>query len=179
MELNTDRLILREIDSSAVPDIHSLHLAPEVDEFNTLGIPADIKETEQFLAPLIDDRLVRPRRKYAWVIDEKSSNGFIGFIGINLSENRRFCLGEIYFKLMPASWGKGYATESAKAVIRFGFEQLKLHRIEAGVATENKASIRVLEKLGMTREGMRRKILPIRGQWKDNYHYALLETDEW
>jgi ribosomal-protein-alanine N-acetyltransferase len=64
-------------------------------------------------------------------------------------------------------------------VIRFGFEELELHRIEAGVATENKASIRVLEKLGMTQEGKRRKILPIRGQWKDNYHYALLEDDEW
>ena len=177
-ELDTHRLLLRELEASAVHDIHLLHLLPEVDEFNTLGIPADIKETEQYLAPIIDGRLVRPRRKYGWTINEKSSNRFIGYIGLNLSADR-FRLGEIYFKLMPASWGNGYATESAKAVIRFGFEQLQLHRIEAGVATENKASIRVLEKLGMTREGTRRKILPIRGQWKDNFHYAILETDEW
>ena len=78
---------------------------------------------------------------------------------------------------MPAFWGKGYATEVVKTIIKFGFENLKLHRIEAGVATENTRSIRVLEKAGMIREGSRRKILPIRGTWKDNYHYAILEDD--
>ncbi|MDR1201453.1 MAG: GNAT family N-acetyltransferase [Tannerellaceae bacterium] len=48
---------------------------------------------------------------------------------------------------------------------------------EAGVATENIRSIKVLEKSGMIREGLRRKILPIRGEWKDNYHYAIVEND--
>ena len=52
-----------------------------------------------------------------------------------------------------------------------------LHKVEAGVATENKKSVKVLEKTGMTREGLRRKILPIRGEWKDNYHYAIVEDD--
>jgi RimJ/RimL family protein N-acetyltransferase len=61
--------------------------------------------------------------------------------------------------------------------LKFGFESLHLHRIEAGTATENINSIRVLEKIGMTREGRRRKILPIRGEWYDNYHYAILEDD--
>jgi len=54
-------------------------------------------------------------------------------------------------------------------------EKFNLHKVEAGVATENHRSIRVLEKAGMTREGLRRKILPIRGEWKDNYHYAIVE----
>ena len=80
---------------------------------------------------------------------------------------------------MPIYWGRGYATEAAKRVIRFGFEMLNLHRIEAGVATENKRSIKVLEKAGMSIEGIRRKILPIRGNWVDNYHYAILEDDPW
>jgi len=178
MQLNAERLILREVEWSDLDDIHSLHSLPEVDEFNTLGIPADKKETERFLASLIDDKQTQPRKRYSWVIVERSSDKFVGVVGLNLSADK-FRLGEIYYKLMPISWGKGYATEAAKAVVRFGFEELELHRIEAGVATENKASIRVLEKLGMTQEGKRRKILPIRGQWKDNYHYALLEDDEW
>lgn len=59
--------------------------------------------------------------------------------------------------------------------MKFGFERLLLHRIEAGVATENIASIR--EKIGMQNEGIRRKTLPIRGEWKDNFHYAVLEDD--
>ncbi|MDB4584898.1 GNAT family N-acetyltransferase, partial [Draconibacterium sp.] len=68
-------------------------------------------------------------------------------------------------------------TETARALINFGFKQCKLHRIEAGVATKNKASVRVLEKSGMTCEGIRRKILPIRGEWKDNFHYAIIENE--
>ena len=89
----------------------------------------------------------------------------------------KFKLGEIYYKLSPVHWGKGYATEVSKALIKSGFEHFELHKVEAGVATENLASIKVLEKSGMTREGLRRKILPIRGEWKDNYHYAIVEDD--
>lgn len=61
--------------------------------------------------------------------------------------------------------------------MKYGFEELHLHRIEAGVATENIASIKVLEKIGMQREGLRRKVLPIRGKWVDNFHYAILKED--
>jgi ribosomal-protein-alanine N-acetyltransferase len=56
-----------------------------------------------------------------------------------------FKLGEIYYKLLPTKWGAGYATELSKALIKSGFEIFKLHKIEAGVSTENIASIRVLE----------------------------------
>ena len=62
--------------------------------------------------------------------------------------------------------------------MRKGFDDFDLQKVEAGVATENIKSIRVLEKTGMTREGLRRKILPIRGEWKDNFHYAIVRTDE-
>lgn len=62
-------------------------------------------------------------------------------------------------------------------VLDFGFGVLKLHRIEAGCAVDNIASIKVLEKAGMTKEGMKRKKLPIRGKWKDNYFFAILEED--
>ena len=89
----------------------------------------------------------------------------------------RFKSGEFYYKFYPEFWGNGYATETAKAMINTGFTNLKLHRIEAGVATQNHASIRVLEKCGMKREGLHRKILPIRGEWKDNYHYAIVEDE--
>jgi len=55
--------------------------------------------------------------------------------------------------------------------------EMKLHKLEAGVATGNIASVKVLEKTGMIREGLRRKILPIRGKWMDNYHYGIVEDD--
>ena len=63
-------------------------------------------------------------------------------------------------------------------MVDFGFGELKLHRIQAGCAVENLSSIKVLEKNGFRYEGRRRKILPLKSGWVDNYEYAILETDE-
>ena len=176
MNLESERLNLIEVTWNDVDDIHKLHSYEEVDEFNTLGLPKDIDETREVIRPMMEDRDVDIRKLYFWKIITKQDNEFVGIAGMNLSVNK-FKLGEIYYKFMPGHWGKGYATESAKTLIQFGFRHLKLHRIEAGVATENIKSIRVLEKIGMTQEGIRRKILPIRGEWKDNFHYAIVEND--
>jgi ribosomal-protein-alanine N-acetyltransferase len=175
--LESERLELHEITWNDTENIHSLHSIPAVDEYNTLGIPQNIEETKSFMAPLIADQTCSQRKKYCWIIYQKIRKKFIGLAGMNLSADR-FQSGEIYYKLLPKHWGKGYATEVAKALIIFGFTQLNLHRIIAGVAIDNYRSIHVLEKVGMIREGIGRKILPIRGVWKDNYYYAIVEDDE-
>ena len=174
--LETERLRLSEITMEDLENVHQLLSVPAVDEYNTLGIPATIKETKEIITPWIKARLKIPRDSYTWKIIIKETGQFIGLAGFSLSNNK-FRLGEIYFKLHPDFWGRGYATETAKRLIRAGFENFNLHKVEAGVATENIRSIRVLEKAGMTREGLRRKILPIRGEWKDNYHYAIVSGD--
>jgi ribosomal-protein-alanine N-acetyltransferase len=176
MELKTKRLILREITWDDLEDIHRLHSIPEVDKYNTLGIPKNIEETKEVIRPIIEDQKLEIRKLYLWKVLRKDSREFIGIAGMNLSLNK-FKLGEIYFKLTPSQWGNGYATEISKRLIVAGFRDFQLHKVEAGVSTENIASIRVLEKSGMIREGLRRKILPIRGEWKDNYHYAIVEDD--
>ena len=175
--IETERLILSEISMTDLENIHELHSIPEVDEFNTLGIPKTIDETEKWIKPIIQSRFKTPRDSYTWKICLKDTNKFIGLAGYTLS-NDKFKLGEIYYKLHPDYWGNGYATEIAKRLVKKGFDDFDLHKVEAGVATENIKSIRVLEKIGMTREGLRRKILPIRGEWKDNYHYAIVKTDK-
>jgi ribosomal-protein-alanine N-acetyltransferase len=176
MDILTTRLILIESDWVHTEYIHKLHSYPEVDEFNTLGIPKSIDETEKVMRAAIEDKKNAVRTQISWTIFLKSTNEFIGAAGMHLSADK-FKLGEIYYKLLPAFWGNGYATEIAKGLIKFGFEKMNLHKVEAGVQTENIRSIRVLEKAGMTREGLRRKILPIRGEWKDNYLYGIVEDD--
>ena len=178
MELNTDRLIIREVTWDDLDDIFILESSPEVDEFNTLGIPDDKNVTREHLRPFIRDQKAKVRKKYCWTIRFQATGKFIGLAGMTLTADR-FKMGEIWYNLMHSHWGNGYATEVARRLIRFGFEDLNLHRIEAGVATENKRSIKVLENAGMSIEGIRRKILPIRGDWVDNYHYAILEDDPW
>ncbi|WP_420602343.1 GNAT family N-acetyltransferase [Flagellimonas sp.] len=176
MNIESERLRLQEISWDDLSDIHKLHSNPEVDKYNTLGIPKDIEETKEVIRPLIEAQKSEKRKSYFWKIVVKNTDIFIGIAGINLSLNK-FKLGEIYYKLLPSSWGNGYATEVSKTLIKSGFKDFNLHKVEAGVSTDNIASIRVLEKSGMTREGLRRKILPIRGEWKDNYHYAIVEDD--
>jgi RimJ/RimL family protein N-acetyltransferase len=176
MEIITERLLLREIGWNDLEDIHRLHSIPEVDEFNTLGIPKDLDETRELMRPDIETGKKEVQNRYTWRIVLAHTGDFIGLAGMTLS-NDKYRLGEIYYKLLPDHWGKGYATEVARSLILTGFDKFHLHKVEAGVATDNERSIRVLEKVGMTREGLRRKILPIRGQWRDNYHYAIVEDD--
>ena len=63
-------------------------------------------------------------------------------------------------------------------MIDYGFDKLNLHRIQAGCAVENTGSIKVLEKVGMKREGRGRQILPLKSGWSDNFEYSILETDK-
>ena len=177
MEIITERLLLREITWNDLENIHRLHSIPEVDEHNTLGIPKDIDETRELIRPDIEAKGKDPQNRHSWRIILQNSGEFIGLAGMTLS-NDKFKLGEIYYKLLPDYWGKGYATEVARQLVITGFNTFHLHKVEAGVATENERSIRVLEKAGMTREGLRRKVLPIRGGWKDNFHYAIVEDDD-
>lgn len=177
MDIESSRLRLKEVSWDDLEDVHRLHSIPEVDEFNTLGLPKDLAETREVMREFIEGGDAQPRKFYAWMIQKKDTGENIGLTGLILSADK-FRLGEIFYKLDPAFWQHGYATETARALIRAGFDNFGLHKVEAGVATGNERSIRVLEKAGMLREGLRRKILPIRGQWVDAYHYAIVE-DEW
>lgn len=176
MVIESNRLLLTEITWDDLENIHALHSIPEVDEFNTLGIPKNIEETREVIRPIIEELRSAKRYHISWKIEIKDSLDFIGLAGMVLSADKyRSC--EIYYKFSPSYWSNGYATEVSKALIKFGFEEFKMHIVGAGVATKNIQSIKVLEKSGMTREGLRRKVLPIRGEWLDNYEYSILEDD--
>jgi RimJ/RimL family protein N-acetyltransferase len=86
--------------------------------------------------------------------------------------------GYIGYLVHPDYQRQGVATEVAQLLLRFGFEELGLHRIEATCDPRNLASKRVLEKLGMTLEGTRRQNLLIRDGWRDSLLFGILE-DEW
>lgn len=156
--------------------IHTLHSLREVEEYNTIGIPRHTGDTLEVMLSAIEDIHMSTRLHFGWTIWSNATAEFVGEGGMHLSGDR-FQRGEIHYSLMPSHWKKGYATEAVKRIISFGFAELKLHRIQAGVAAENIRSIHVLEKAGMTREGFLRKSLPIRNQWYDSYQYAILEDD--
>ncbi len=177
MQISTERLVLRFIELSDLEPVHELHSLPETDQFNALGIPEDISVTRSIIESWIAATKLPEIENYTFVIEHKSNKAFIGLFGLKLG-TKKYQRGEVWFKIHKNHWKRGYATEALKAVIRFGFETLHLHRIEAGCAVDNIGSISVLEKAGMIREGRARKILPLKSGWADNFGYSILETDK-
>jgi [ribosomal protein S5]-alanine N-acetyltransferase len=172
--LETERLQLSPLIEGDVPEIHAMNSMEEVARFNTIGIPASIEVTRTMLGPIIEGK--GEGKNLAWVVRLKADGSFVGEIGMNLKPER-YRSGEVFYSLHPNLWGHGYAFEAVKSVVDHGFSTMNLHRIEAGVAVDNLRSIKLLEKLGMTLEGRHRKILPIRGDFSDNFHYAVLDID--
>jgi RimJ/RimL family protein N-acetyltransferase len=86
--------------------------------------------------------------------------------------------GEIGWSMHPDVHGRGLATEGAAEVLRLGFDELGLHRIEAGADSRNTPSIRVMEKLGMRREALFVENECFKGEWAGDVIYAILES-EW
>jgi len=172
----TERLKLRLVEMADLEAIHLLHHLSETDQYNTLGIPKDLEETNLIVDGWINDHQKKHIKNYTFTV-ELEKGGFIGLIALKLSSSK-FNSAEVWYKINVEHWNKGYATEAIKAVISFGINRLKLHRIEAGCAVENLASIRVLEKAGMTQEGRKRQILPLKTGWMDSFEFAILD-EEW
>jgi RimJ/RimL family protein N-acetyltransferase len=167
---------MRDLFLGDLSDVHLLLTRPETDKYNTLGIPETIQRTEYLLTEWIIAQSEQPRMLFVFALENRNNNHWMGLIGLQLRE-LKFRSAEIWFKILPANWGDGFATESLNRMLAFAFRELNLHRVEAGCAVGNIASARVLEKAGMEREGIKRKILPIRGEWADAYAYAILEED--
>lgn len=175
--ISTQRTVLRLVEEKDLDALHALHSIPEVDAFNTLGIPKNIEETKAVLAMCIEGNRESEINNYTYAITLKDSDEFIGLFGYKLA-SKKYQSGEVWYKLHPSHWGKGIATEVLRTMLDFGFETLQLHRIVAGCAVDNIGSIKVLERVGMIKEGRCRQLLPLKTGWSDNFEYAMLASDK-
>ncbi|WP_286924811.1 MULTISPECIES: GNAT family N-acetyltransferase [Lysinibacillus] len=121
--------------------------------------------------------LMDSKREFTFGIYELGTNNLIGHIALYAVKRLPYSSAFVGYAMDEIYIGKGIVTEAVKMVVRFAFDQIGLHRVEAYVSTQNNASIRVLEKSGFQREGLLRKLLYINGQWVDHYMYACLEDE--
>jgi RimJ/RimL family protein N-acetyltransferase len=84
---------------------------------------------------------------------------------------------EVGFWIRRKFWGRGFGTDALRAVCRFGFRSLALHRIEANVVVGNIGSRRALEKVGFRLEGRRRQAFRVGGRWYDDWRFGLLKGE--
>jgi len=183
LPLKSQRLSLREFVEADWQSVHSYASDPEVFRY-VEGGPLNDQQTRVSIEKAIASQREDPRLDFRLAVTLKEEGKVIGDARIrifdpNLHPAYRL-LGQAYigFYLNPHYWRRGYAGEVAQALLSFGFDQLRLHRIFAWCDAENLASARVLEKVGMRREGVLRKNWMVRGEWRDAFLYAMIES-EW
>ena len=147
--LGTRRLILRKFKEDDFSAVHSYASCAENILYLAWG-PNSEKETREFISRSIANAEKKPICNYEYAVVIKETDTLIGGCGISPSGDKAslgWCLHRDY-------WKKGYCTELGTALLKFGFEELNLRRIIAVCHVENIGSYRVMEKIGMRREGL-------------------------
>ena len=173
MVLRTDRLLLRPFVESDLPSVHEYASDPSVVCFVEWG-PNTEEESAAFIRRAAAGAREEPCGNHELAVVLNSEHRLIGGCGLRI-RSAVYGEAEVGYCLNRKYWGKGYATETALALLRYGFDKLKLHRIYAVCDSENRASARVLSKIGMVQEGYLHELKHIRGRWRDNLLFAVLE----
>ena len=173
--LETERMILRKLRMEDVPDVYAYASVPEVAEHVAWDTHTSIDDSKTFVSSVIEqynNGLVS-----TWGIVEKQSGrviGTCGFVYWNIDHAR----SEIGYAIGREYWGKGMMTEAARAMLEFGFRRMELNRIEARCEVPNIGSARVMEKIGMSYEGLLREQMFVKGRYRDLKMYSILRR-EW
>ena len=154
---------LRDLQDGDVPELHRLTNDMEIIRY-MLWVPHSEDDTRAF---------VRDYRSQAWAIE--TDGALIGVCGLAPAPDK--LTAEAWYLLDKPHWGKGHGTAALRRMFEIGFGELGYHRIWATCLPENPASLRVLEKAQMRREGYQRKNLLIHGEWKDSWLFAILRED--
>ncbi len=168
-DLETTRLLLRKLspdDTDALFKVFS-------DEKTTLHVPRERHDDRSVTAEYIRNLIhgMSEAKSLVWAVVDKQDDRVIGTVSLFFKPDRVALIGAV---LHSGYWGKGFATEALRAVIRFGFDELALIRMEGKCESSNTASEKVMQKLGMTYEGTLRKEVIIRGVSRDARIYSLL-----
>jgi len=148
--IETDRLILRTWRKEDTEAYHKINQDPRVIEF--LRGPLSLEQVRDFIPAA---NLHQEKHGYSlWAAELKKTSELIGFIGLNYIDwQAHFTPAiEIGWRIGSKYWGKGYATEGAKACLDFGFNQMALSEIVSFTVPANKRSIAVMERIGMERD---------------------------
>jgi len=172
--LETERLRLRPFMLDDEAAVFALASDPEVARFVRFDAHRTPAETRAFFK--LVERHYRLGDPFALAIERREDDRLIGSCGF-VSQAPERKSAEIGYWLGKPYWGKGYAAEAAGALVRFGFEQMGLKRVEAKCFLQNRAGQRVIEKLGMKFEGTDRSER-IKGQYPELKLYGI-SKQEW
>lgn len=171
--LETSRLILKQITEKHAPRLHQIRSIPETLQYIPRPLSTGVDAAEQLIALM--NEMTLKNDSITWgVFLKESEEKLVGTMGYYRSDqaNHR---SEIGYLLDPAYWRKGITHEAIQPAIRYGFEEMKLHTIEAVIHPKNIASRELLLKNGFVKEGLFRENTFFNGEYQDSEIYTLFE----
>ncbi|MEV4619921.1 GNAT family N-acetyltransferase [Asanoa sp. NPDC049573] len=176
--LETERLVLRDFTDSAsdLDEVFALHDDPEVMRFINGGRPASRDAIRERTLPQLLERFAAfDGGRGCWAAHDRADDRFVGWFALRPVQPDRATVADLGYRLRRDAWGRGYATEGARALVDKGFRDLRVNRIVADTMTVNARSRRVLEKAGLTLVGQFHCDWPevIEGSAQGDVAYAL------
>lgn len=173
-QLETSRFVLRQAQHADADDLYQLYADQAVVQYMSFipftSVDEALDEMKWY------KRIFAEQSGLRWMIEDRETSKVIGTCGF-LAYEQEHHRTELGYDLSSAYWGKGIMKEVASCVIQFGFEQMKLNKIEAKIEPDNQASIRLVEKLGFVQEGLLRQHEYEHGAYVDLAIFALLQSE--
>lgn len=173
-ELTTERFLLRRTTIEDAPEFFQLRSDARVMKYIDRPPSKDEEEVRQLIASIGND--IKAGNGIMWVIVPKGQEKLIGTIGFWRMKKEHF-RSEVGYLLHPDYWRQGVMNEVLREVLRFGFEVMHLHSVEAVTNPENVASRSLLEKVGFVQEGLFREDYYFNGKFLDSAMYGLLARE--
>jgi ribosomal-protein-alanine N-acetyltransferase len=169
--IESDRLILKRITKDDVNEVFELRSNPETMKYIPRPLVKTTEDAIEHIA-MIEEKIIL-NEGINWGITFKNSSKLLGIIGFYRMQPENY-RAEIGYILLPEFHGKGIITEAVKRLITYGFDDLKLHSIEAIIDPENLASENVLQKCGFIKEARLKECQFYEGKFLDKVIYSLL-----
>lgn len=172
--LTSERVVLRELEPGDAADVFVWRSDPEVQKYNSEPM-TDVGEASALIDELRRD--FSAQRAIAWALTHRGDGRALGLFGF-VSWERFHQRANVGYDLRRDYWGRGLATEALDAMLEFGFTRMRLNRVEAMTIADNYRSVRLLQRLGFQREGLRREhSLEEDGAFHDGAVYGLLKRE--
>jgi ribosomal-protein-alanine N-acetyltransferase len=169
--LETERLLLRRVNEKDVNEIFALRSNPETMKYIPRPLAKSIADALEHIETI--DAKIDTNEGINWAITYKNDSKLIGIIGHYRIKPEHY-RAEVGYMLLPEYNGKGIITEAVQEVVKYGFNEMKLHSIEAIISPENFGSEKVLQKCGFAKEAHLKENEFYEGRFLDTVIYSIL-----
>ncbi len=175
LPLTTRRLIIRDYTAADAAAVSAYVQDAAYWQYQRAEAPTS-EQIDTLMQWVVNEQAITPRTMYFLAAARRDTGEVIGE-GVLKIINPAERQGEIGFGVASKFWTQGYGFELGNALLDAAFQHFKLHRVAAQCSPDNKGSIRIMQKLGMAREGLLRDIHYARGKWWSTLIYGILDQE--